>query len=56
VQHFAEREALGRALLAVLGEGDVVLIKGSRGSAMEQVAKLLEAALKNRTIAAGEGR
>jgi len=56
VQHFEDREALGRALLAQLGDGDVVLVKGSRGSAMEAVAKLLEGTLKSRTIAAGEGR
>ncbi len=56
VQHFAGREALGRALAAQLGDGDVVLVKGSRGSKMEEVARILESTLKGQAFAAGEGR
>ncbi len=56
VSHFADRRALGRALAATLVSGDVVLVKGSRGSAMEEAIEVLREALGGATSAAGEGR
>ena len=56
VVHFAERRALGQALAQAVTPGDVVLVKGSRGSAMEDVLEVLRASLGDATAAAGEGR
>ncbi|MEW6749504.1 MAG: UDP-N-acetylmuramoyl-tripeptide--D-alanyl-D-alanine ligase [Candidatus Latescibacterota bacterium] len=38
-RHFADREALGDALMAELQDGDVVLVKASRGMSLDQVAR-----------------
>jgi UDP-N-acetylmuramoyl-tripeptide--D-alanyl-D-alanine ligase len=56
VRHFDDRRALGQALSAVIQPGDVVLLKGSRGSAMEDVLTVLRGAFGDATAAAGEGR
>jgi UDP-N-acetylmuramoyl-tripeptide--D-alanyl-D-alanine ligase len=62
VKHYGtqagDRVKLGEALASQLADGDVVLVKGSRGSAMEEVARVLEDRLAHRGGAAmaGEGR
>ena len=56
VRRFAERRELGLALASVLRPGDAVLVKGSRGSAMEDVAEILRQALAGTAATAGEGR
>jgi UDP-N-acetylmuramoyl-tripeptide--D-alanyl-D-alanine ligase len=56
VHHFADRRDLGQALAHAVAPGDVVLVKGSRGSAMEDVIEVLRASLGDATAAAGEGR
>jgi len=43
-RHFADQEALISALSSELGNGDLVLVKGSRAAAMERVADALCAA------------
>jgi UDP-N-acetylmuramoyl-tripeptide--D-alanyl-D-alanine ligase len=40
-RHFADREALASELAEVLGPQDLVLVKGSRSAAMDQVVKAL---------------
>ncbi len=44
---FANHEELATALLSRLGEGDLLLVKGSRGMAMEKVIEALERATGN---------
>jgi UDP-N-acetylmuramoyl-tripeptide--D-alanyl-D-alanine ligase len=56
VRRFPDRRALGEALARELQAGDVVLVKGSRGSAMEDVLEVLKRALAGSTATAGEGR
>ena len=56
VRHFDDRRALGLALAQVVRAGDVVLVKGSRGSAMEEAAAELKRGLEAKAVAAGEGR
>jgi len=56
VHHFVDRRELGQALAHAVAPGDVVLVKGSRGSTMEDVIEVLRASLGDATAAAGEGR
>jgi len=56
VRHFDDRRSLGLALAQVVRAGDVVLVKGSRGSAMEEAASELKRGLEAKAVAAGEGR
>jgi UDP-N-acetylmuramoyl-tripeptide--D-alanyl-D-alanine ligase len=54
VRRFADRRALGQALAAALAPGDVVLVKGSRGSVMEDVLEVLKRVLDPATPAGKE--
>jgi UDP-N-acetylmuramoyl-tripeptide--D-alanyl-D-alanine ligase len=47
-RHFTDRDAAIAALQGEFGRGDIVLVKGSRGAAMEQV---LETLLAGATVA-----
>jgi len=56
VRRFDDRRSLGQELAKAVRQGDVVLVKGSRGSAMEEAAAELKRALEARAVTAGEGR
>jgi UDP-N-acetylmuramyl pentapeptide synthase len=55
VKHYKSRMELGFSLARALQPGDVVLVKGSRGSKMEEVATVVQQTLES-AAAAGEGR
>ena len=46
VRHYKSRAELGFSLARALEPGDVVLVKGSRGSAMEEVATIVQKTLE----------
>ncbi|MBN2356891.1 hypothetical protein JXO59_12315, partial [candidate division KSB1 bacterium] len=46
-QHFSRKEELVRALYDMIKDGDVVLVKGSRGMQMETVVEGLREMLTN---------
>jgi len=47
-RHFDDHEALAAALLEALSDGDLLLVKGSRGMKMEKVIEALERSLGRR--------
>ncbi|MDZ7413676.1 MAG: UDP-N-acetylmuramoyl-tripeptide--D-alanyl-D-alanine ligase [candidate division KSB1 bacterium] len=45
-EHFADKQSLSQALLGWLREGDVILVKGSRGMKMEEVVEAVRKGLQ----------